>query len=74
MPVLVVAGEGGEVGICGAYVSDLALEGNLYCKTRRETIQRNRRHELKHITTLVFQFLFRHDLLSKDRYIFKVLE
>lgn len=74
MPVLVVAGEGGRVEIWGVYVSDLALEGNLYCGTRREATQRSRSHGLKHITTLVFQFLFQRDLLSKDKYIFKVLE
>lgn len=50
VPVLLVAGEGREAGIWGVYVSDLALEGNLYYKTRRETVQRSRRYELKHIT------------------------
>lgn len=73
MPVLLVAGEGRDVGICEFYVSNLALEGNLYYKTRRETIQRSRRYELKRITTLVFQFVFQHDLLSKDRYILRFL-
>lgn len=74
MPVLVAVGEGGDIGVCGVHVSYLALEGNLYCKMRKETTQRSRTHELKHITTLVFQFHFQHDLPSKDRYISKVLE
>jgi len=74
VPVLVAAGEGGDVGVCGVHVSVLALEGYLYCKMKKETTQRSRRHQLKHITTLVFQSLFQHDLPSKDRCILKVSE
>lgn len=65
-----VAGEGGEEGVCGDHVSDLALD----CKIRKETTQRSRRHELKHVTTLVFQFLCQQNLPSKDSYVFKVPE
>lgn len=43
VPVLVVAGEGREGGICAINVSYLALEGNLYYKTRRQTIQGSRK-------------------------------